>query len=384
MPDLRQFMAAFSDQLPIYQAHGGSSSLVSDSEEALYKAQLQQRMLDEKRAFDRSELAKLGEVSARLNQNAETALPNMDNRTRLAMHYAAALGALNMVENSQQGLVQGGVPTSNIKEYEASQSDPGLAAFLKAKHQENIPAALAIAAAMAKQEGLAEPTTQMIKEAAHIANPEQASAVEASKEYAKKGAEDITKKVNDFPTTLFAHKNFTDQVDSMSTAIQESINLIKNDPSSSGLAGTISKYLPETEANQLRMKLETIGSGIAIETLTDLKKSSPTGASGFGALSENELRVIKGLYGVLEQSNDPKVLIKTLSEIDRRIKRVQDISKATIRNDAAWIKTVGPKVPDLYGHVAPLVDKILSDEEPSTKPRVEPKPEPVIRRKWGE
>lgn len=394
MAGLSQYMSAFLDQLPIFSHHGSHFSSLSTSEEDYYRALLRQAAIDNQRAYDKNELSKIGEVTRRIAQGTG---PDMDVRSKMALEMSDLLtqsGAssalkpvLNMLENSQQSFAVGGVPTSNMKEYERSKVDPGLADFLKAKHHENIAAALQIASELARTRGHDQPTEEDIVQAAHIANPAQARAVEGAKEYGKKEAEDITAKVNTFPSVLYSHKALTDQVNGMGSAIDEAQKLIEQDPNSAGLVGTINKYLPETQANQLRSKLDMLKSGVALETLSDLKKNSPTGASGFGALSEHELQVIQGLYGVAEQSNDPKVLIKTLSEIKRRLDKVQQYSMEGIKNDASWLKGVGNQVPSLYGHIEPYVNRILDNKEPSTQAPIlpePPKPEPAIRKKWGE
>lgn len=85
--------------------------------------------------------------------------------------------------------------------------------------------------------------------------------------------------------------------------------------SSSAGAGALLKNVPLTKAKNLSADLENIKAMLGIEQLAALKAASPTGASGFGALSDRELNVITSAVANLDQSQDPGQLRKNLTEI---------------------------------------------------------------------
>jgi len=71
--------------------------------------------------------------------------------------------------------------------------------------------------------------------------------------------------------------------------------------------------LPEAEG--LLAYIDNIEGIIAVDTLLALKAAAGNGASGFGALSESELDLLKHMLGTLSTSTDPQQFIDTINDI---------------------------------------------------------------------
>ena len=66
-----------------------------------------------------------------------------------------------------------------------------------------------------------------------------------------------------------------------------------------GFFGKMASYLPGTSAYDQVADVEFLQSNVALNAMSELKELSPTGSTGFGALSEKELRVLTDKYANL-------------------------------------------------------------------------------------
>jgi len=67
----------------------------------------------------------------------------------------------------------------------------------------------------------------------------------------------------------------------------------------SGFFGKASSFIPGTSAYDQVADVEFLQSNVALNAMSELKELSPTGSTGFGALSEKELRVLTDKYANL-------------------------------------------------------------------------------------
>jgi hypothetical protein len=80
-----------------------------------------------------------------------------------------------------------------------------------------------------------------------------------------------------------------------------------------------------TDAKNAKAALDTIRSQSLLGTLTSLKSLSPTGASGFGALSDSEGRILATAAANLETgAQDNKSLKRSLEDIRAKLMRTRD------------------------------------------------------------
>lgn len=79
-----------------------------------------------------------------------------------------------------------------------------------------------------------------------------------------------------------------------------------------------------TEAKGAEAKLEAIRGQIALATMAELKTLSSSGATGFGALSEKELALLKGSIDNLTSSVSLTDLKSNLANVKKRLKAMKD------------------------------------------------------------
>lgn len=102
--------------------------------------------------------------------------------------------------------------------------------------------------------------------------------------------------------------------------LEDKINLAKNVLSSVtddslGLSQQILKFIPGTNEANRAANIETLESFIALDGMLSLKKSSPTGSTGFGSLSEKELRTLQSRIRNLSTMQSPAQFRDALSEV---------------------------------------------------------------------
>jgi len=102
--------------------------------------------------------------------------------------------------------------------------------------------------------------------------------------------------------------------------LENKINLAKDVLSSVtddslGLSQQILKFIPGTEQADFDANVETLKSFIALDGMLSLKKSSPTGSTGFGSLSEKELKTLQDRIRNLSSMQSPPQFRAALSEV---------------------------------------------------------------------
>jgi hypothetical protein len=87
------------------------------------------------------------------------------------------------------------------------------------------------------------------------------------------------------------------------------------------LWGQVMKRLPGTDRNALETYVDSLKGQLGYQALLAAKAASPTGASGFGALSEGELKLLSNLAGNLDTSS--KDFPKQLSNVEKYLTKMQ-------------------------------------------------------------
>ena len=140
------------------------------------------------------------------------------------------------------------------------------------------------------------------------ADPELAGKMETSKETAKLAAEKkaaLPKVIAKYRSSKRDFKNVHRTVD----------RAIENITSATAGYGALIKEWPATAQNQLNEDLKTIKANVLLLKISQLKDLSPTGATGFGPLSDYEGDTIKATIGSLEQKQKADILIDNLKNI---------------------------------------------------------------------
>jgi len=83
----------------------------------------------------------------------------------------------------------------------------------------------------------------------------------------------------------------------------------------SGFFGKASSFIPGTSAYDQVADVEFLQSNVALNAMSELKELSPTGSTGFGALSEKELRVLTDKYANLNPFTSPDLFQSNLKQL---------------------------------------------------------------------
>ena len=102
--------------------------------------------------------------------------------------------------------------------------------------------------------------------------------------------------------------------------------------------GSLLQYVPGTPARDLAAKLDTIKAAQFIESLSNLKNSSPNGASGLGSVTEREGQMLRSLIASVEQEQSPQQLSSNLQKLQEHILGTQSRVKDAYSRD---VETLG-------------------------------------------
>lgn len=91
-------------------------------------------------------------------------------------------------------------------------------------------------------------------------------------------------------------------------------------------AGVWNQYNPLNRQGRANLEahLETIKGNITFEKLAAMKAASPTGASGLGALSDNESRMLASTVAALSPDMSPEQLQRSFAVIDRLVAKLRE------------------------------------------------------------
>jgi hypothetical protein len=104
-----------------------------------------------------------------------------------------------------------------------------------------------------------------------------------------------------------------------------------------GASGTFSQIpglFSGTYAGKIRSHIETLKSKIVMEGIEKLRASSSSGATGFGAMNEAELKILIERLGALTPATtDPAILRQTLNGVLEQIEIVKKDILANVPHD---------------------------------------------------
>ena len=104
--------------------------------------------------------------------------------------------------------------------------------------------------------------------------------------------------------------------------IKGAADLVKYGTLSTGLGSGIAEFFRGSDVNDLKSALTSIKSSLAIDKIIELKKSSKSGSTGFGALNLEELKALQSDIANLDQTQSPKSLINGLNSVYDRYSKV--------------------------------------------------------------
>jgi len=104
--------------------------------------------------------------------------------------------------------------------------------------------------------------------------------------------------------------------------IKGAADLVKYGNLSAGLGSGIAEFFRGSDVNDLKSALTSIKSSLAIDKIIELKKSSKSGSTGFGALNLEELKALQSDIANLDQTQSRKSLINGLNSVYDRYSKV--------------------------------------------------------------
>ncbi len=152
-------------------------------------------------------------------------------------------------------------------------------------------------------------------------------------EDARRAADAETKKIDTAKKARAYEKANKGAIESIQTFLDKA-HSVKDNPNmkyATGAGAVVSK-IPGTAAADLQADIDFLVSSGVIETLSNLKSQSPTGASGFGALSEKEMSVLQNAFSTLGNSKvspnkKREELDRVIKIMDKRMREARSISR---------------------------------------------------------
>lgn len=105
--------------------------------------------------------------------------------------------------------------------------------------------------------------------------------------------------------------------------------------------------IPGSDIANAKSRLAEVRSRLDVGLLNELKNQSRTGATGFGQLSANELKIIEAASGRLDTAQSPEQFMSALHDIETRVKRILAEPGAAAASPASPAVATKPTAQDL-------------------------------------
>lgn len=132
----------------------------------------------------------------------------------------------------------------------------------------------------------------------------------------------------------------TEMADNLQTGLNGSRQFVE----AAGVWTHLMPWQRQARAN-LEGHLETIKGNISFEKLMEMKANSPNGASGLGALSDREARMLANTVGALDADMSPEQLEQSFATIDRLVAKMRQEQAGATSGSAS-----GPIAQDAQGN----------------------------------
>lgn len=331
--------------------------------EERYKQELEQWRKDNDHAYDAEQARQMGQVSGQLEQLLGTK-PDASNRDKELgsilgiVGQATQGGGLGAALPVIQDLIKnyGGAAAKNTqltddeKEFERNRQTQGeLADFLRQTGSNNLPMPVQVLneynrLIQAGDTASAERLLQLAHVTKDVENVRQVAAAGAQ---GKEQTEAVVEAFSKAPLAFQQYERMKNGFENTRELIQKAKDKLAENPGAAGWT-TFLQELPESDAKYIQNILGSIKANVSLDTLTTLKNTSPSGASGFGALSEGELKVISELLGSLEQTQSAGQLLDTLNNIEQRLGGAVAGMQNSLARDKEWFESNKHYAPDLY------------------------------------
>jgi hypothetical protein len=151
-----------------------------------------------------------------------------------------------------------------------------------------------------------------------MSDPMAGMTPKARSEYQAERAKEMAAKESMRPKAQASLNSAIAQADRMVGSIQ-SLKEQAKDPSATGFAGQILRYIGGTKAADLAANTTVADANNFINALAELKSNSPTGASGLGSLTEREGQKIQSLIANLDTTQSAPQLQKQYDNLAKEL-----------------------------------------------------------------
>jgi hypothetical protein len=115
-----------------------------------------------------------------------------------------------------------------------------------------------------------------------------------------------------------ARKRNAGMIDPVTEDIDRAINQTKQYPGMiAGTFGNLMKNIPGSQAADVGKLVDTIKANASLDKLSQMRAQSPTGASGLGAVTQGEHKLLQDSIGALDQSQTPEQFLYNLDRVKR-------------------------------------------------------------------
>jgi hypothetical protein len=126
------------------------------------------------------------------------------------------------------------------------------------------------------------------------------------------------------------------EIESMKQFAQKAKNLSNKDLRGNYGATKAARNVPGTEWANISAEIDNLVNSGVIQSMMEMKRSSPTGSTGFGALSEKEMGVIQSAFSILNDRNikpekAKEALNQIYTNINNYISRIEKYSGGEVK-----------------------------------------------------
>jgi len=148
----------------------------------------------------------------------------------------------------------------------------------------------------------------------------------------------------------FAGEQAKEQIGNVLDTIDNVFAQLESEDVTTGFETSLVKFIPGTKPFTLAADVDSILAMLGYQSLQDARKASANGSSGFGQLTEKELKDLRSLVSSLSVGMNEEDFVRRLTKIQRSFKRGQKRAK-TNWNMESWRGIVQPS------------DEIMAEEE---------------------
>ncbi len=192
--------------------------------------------------------------------------------------------------------------------------------------------------------GVVNPLTQEVKKVADVTlKPGEQQKINIAGEKLdlerQKNEREVAKATREDSAALEKHKQMMlakeSEIESMKQFSGKAKNLFGKDLKGNYGATKVGRLVPGTEWANISAEIDNLVNSGVIQSMMEMKRNSPTGSTGFGALSEKEMGVIQSAFSILNDRNitpekAKEALKQIYTNIDKYISKIEKYNGVSV------------------------------------------------------